>query len=55
MSEEEQLILGVFTREELTDAVMMGLVTAILGFFFGMLTKMAAAYFAGHKWFEEEG
>ncbi len=52
--EEEHPILGVWTREEFMDALAMGVITAIIGFFVVMLSKMASAYFTQHKWYNEE-
>ncbi len=53
--EEERAILGVWTREEFMDALAMSVITAIIGFFVVMISKMAAAYLTQHKWYNEEG
>lgn len=54
MAEEEELIFGIWTKEEFVDDIVFGIFTALIGFITGVGYKMLSKYLAKHKWFEEE-
>jgi len=52
--EEEEKILGVWTKEEFMDDIVFGLFTMVLGFLMGFISKFASRWLKQHKWFKKE-
>ena len=58
MAEEENgedLIFGLWTKEDFADDIVFCLFAALIGFLTGVGYKMLSKWLAKHKWFEGEG
>ena len=55
MAEEEEKILGVWTKEQFMDDIFFGLFTMAIGFVMGFVSKFVSRWLAQHKWFKKEG
>jgi len=53
--EEEEKILGVWTKEQFMDDIFFGLFTMAIGFVMGFVSKFVSRWLAQHKWFKKEG
>jgi len=52
--EEEEKILGVWTKEEFMDDIVFGLFTMVIGFVMGFVSKFVSRWLKQHKWFKKE-
>lgn len=54
MAEEEDLIFGIWTKEDFVDDMVFCLFAALIGFLTGVGYKFLSKYLEQHKWFKEK-